>query len=538
MGGVLSFNYFQLINRKMKLTPPLSKTAITEQLKRILTFPSFENSQVLSGFIEFIVTETLAGREQSLKEYTIGTQVLSKKSSYDPQLDASVRIHAGRLRRALDEYYRGKGLHDPIYISVPKGTYIPEFESAVPVKKTHEPLPLPIKPTLAVLPFHFQDENSMLALADGLCDQICTEFTNFNELSVVSYYSSRKIAARITNIKEAGLLLDAKYILTGSIQESGSKIRIRVQLTQMDTQHQVWGSSYENEKAAMNTFLIQDDIVRHVVNQIAGSHGIISREAAKISTGKQVQDIKLYDAVFWYYHMVTNQNEEAYEKALKSTQEAVQLDPQYALGWAILSEIYVAGFFNGFDSHITNPLDEAVRCGKEALKIDLRCQHAYQSLALAYLFQHKKTECVNIVEQWISLKSNAAGIAGGIGFSLICLGEYERGYKMLTDSIHLNPYYPWWFNGGISFYHFNKNEFEDSIYWADKMHLFSPRWELIMKAGSYVELGNLQEALACASLLSGVFPELTKVKKLYIGAFLQSDEIVNRLLAALEKVEL
>lgn len=511
---------------------PSQITEIEDQLKRILSYPAFENSQVLSGFLKFIVGETLAGRGDSLKEYTIGTQVLSKKSGYDPQADASVRIHAGRLRRALDEYYQRPGQRDPVYISVPKGTYQPKFESVVPVKSTIERQSIQNKPTLAVLPFHFQDQNSLYALADGLCDQICTEFTNFHELSVVSYYSSRKISSRITDIKEAGLLLDAQYLLTGSVQENGSVIRVRVQLIQTKTQHQVWASTYEKEKQNMNAFLIQDDIVRHVVNQIGGSHGIIFREAARVSPEL---DIKLFDAVYWYYQMVNNQNETVFGKALKAMQEAIQRDPNYAMGWAVLSETYVAGFFNGYDGQVENPLEEAVKCGKESLKIDLRCQHAYQALALAYLFQRKREDCRQIIEQWIGLKSNAAGIAGGMGFSLICLGDYERGYAMLSDSIRLNPYYPWWFNGGLSFYHFNKNEFEDAIYWADKMHLYSLRWELIMKIGCLVESGNMQEAQTCALQLREVFPNLTQVKSFYIRAFLQHEEIVNRLLGALEK---
>ena len=82
---------------------------IREQLNRILSTPAFKNSRVLSGFLEFVVEETLAGRDQEIKEYTIGVHVLSRDSDFNPQLDAIVRIHAGRLRRALKEYYHETG---------------------------------------------------------------------------------------------------------------------------------------------------------------------------------------------------------------------------------------------------------------------------------------------------------------------------------------------------------------------------------------------------------------------------------------------
>ncbi len=106
-----------------------SDSAIEEQLNRILTSPVFKGSRVLSGFLEFVTNKTLAGRVHEIKEYSIGIQVLSKKMDFNPQLDSIVRIHAGRLRRALSEYYHNLGVSDPIRIDIPKGSYIPVFET-------------------------------------------------------------------------------------------------------------------------------------------------------------------------------------------------------------------------------------------------------------------------------------------------------------------------------------------------------------------------------------------------------------------------
>jgi TolB-like protein len=524
----------------MESTSSISQREIIDQLNRILLFPVFNNSMILSGFLTFIVEETLGGRANSLKEYTIGTNVLSKKTGYDPQADASVRIHAGRLRRALYEYYSGPGCSDPILISVPKGAYIPSFELVTPltVQPSTQTQTVIYKPTLAVLPFHCLGEKDLQILADGLCDQICTEFTNFNELSVVSYYSSRKIASQGIDSKEAGLLLDATYLLTGSIQSNENVVRVRVQLIQSNTQHQVWASSYEKEKSAMGTFTIQDDIVKHVINQIGGSHGIIFREAAKASPIKHALDVKVYDAVFWYYYLVNDLNEDTFRKGLEVMQNTVQLDPQYALGWAILGETYVAGFFYGYDCSVPDPLEEGVKCGQKALSIDPRCQHSYQTLALAYLFQHRRKDCLQIIDQWIKLKSNAAGIAGGLGFCLICAGEYERGYTLLSESIQINPYYQWWFNAGLSIYHFQKNEYEDAVYWAEKMQRQSVPWELILKAASYTEMKNFNAAQICTQELTQIIPDLSNLLKPILGSFLQSEELINRLLIALRKVDL
>ena len=97
-----------------------SNPLIREQLNRILSSATFNNSRILSGFLEFVITETLAGKEKEIKEYTIGVNVLSRSSSFNPQFDAIVRTHAGRLRRALKEYYADSGRKDPIQIDIPK----------------------------------------------------------------------------------------------------------------------------------------------------------------------------------------------------------------------------------------------------------------------------------------------------------------------------------------------------------------------------------------------------------------------------------
>src|SRR5450631_1958868 len=105
----------------------LSDAEIKEQLNRILSTSAFKNSRVLSGFLKFVTGETLAGNEQEIKEYSIGIQVLSRHSDFNPQLDSIVRIHAGRLRRALKEYYYECGRMDRVLIDIPKGSYIPVF---------------------------------------------------------------------------------------------------------------------------------------------------------------------------------------------------------------------------------------------------------------------------------------------------------------------------------------------------------------------------------------------------------------------------
>jgi hypothetical protein len=103
--------------------------AVREQLERILSHPEFTASDRRKSFLRYVVEETLAGRADHLKGYSIAVSVLGRDDSFDPSADPVVRLEARRLRRELEHYYLTAGSGDPIHISVPKGAYVPTFEA-------------------------------------------------------------------------------------------------------------------------------------------------------------------------------------------------------------------------------------------------------------------------------------------------------------------------------------------------------------------------------------------------------------------------
>lgn len=114
--------------------PPLNyvsqsgKRAVNEQLDRILESGLFAHSLRRQRFLEYIVTETLAGRGDRLKGYSVALEVFDRTQSFDPVADPIVRVEAARLREKLRDYYDGVGRNDPILIEIPKGTYTPSIE--------------------------------------------------------------------------------------------------------------------------------------------------------------------------------------------------------------------------------------------------------------------------------------------------------------------------------------------------------------------------------------------------------------------------
>src|SRR3990170_6624412 len=110
--------------------------AIRQQLDRILHSGPFHQSRRRQRFLEYIVSETLAGRAERLKGYNVALEVFDRPETFDPVVDPVVRIEAARLREKLREYYETEGRSDRVRIDLPKGAYAPHIEFRHPGSDT------------------------------------------------------------------------------------------------------------------------------------------------------------------------------------------------------------------------------------------------------------------------------------------------------------------------------------------------------------------------------------------------------------------
>jgi len=101
-----------------------------QQIHRIIHSPTFRTALTLQQLFQFVADKAIAGTTEGLKEYTIGVEAFGRREDFDPKTDPIVRVQIHRLRQKLKEYYDAEGNRDPILIEIPKGHYLPSFESA------------------------------------------------------------------------------------------------------------------------------------------------------------------------------------------------------------------------------------------------------------------------------------------------------------------------------------------------------------------------------------------------------------------------
>jgi adenylate cyclase len=131
------------------------------QLERIIASSAFDASRRNRAFLRFIVEESLAGRADGIKAYTIVTSVLGRDDSFDPQSDPIVRIEANRLRGSLERYYLMAGQDDPIRIDIPKWRYVPSL------RRVHSARDQSTPPRHSPALQAFEEEPSLLAPGSG-----------------------------------------------------------------------------------------------------------------------------------------------------------------------------------------------------------------------------------------------------------------------------------------------------------------------------------------------------------------------------------
>jgi serine/threonine-protein kinase len=133
-------------------SPPIPQESVRAALERVLRSATFASAKRSGKLLDFLVRAVLEGREQYLKEYTLGTEALGRGAEFDPRVDPIARVEASRLRARLELYYATEGAKDDVVIALPKGGYVPRCTRRVheapssPATSDLDPLGPPLSP--------------------------------------------------------------------------------------------------------------------------------------------------------------------------------------------------------------------------------------------------------------------------------------------------------------------------------------------------------------------------------------------------------
>ena len=248
--------------------------AVREQLDRILKSGPFLHAPRRQRFLEYIVNETLAGRGERLKGYSIAQEVFDRSDAFDPNVDPIVRVEAARVRDKLREYYGVDGRSDPIRIDLPKGSYTPHIEfrqAPTPTSAPEKQVELARseeRPSVVVLPFvNMSADNGHDYLSDGITENIISGLSRFRDLTVIASYSAFSYKGKALKIQDVGRELGVRFVLEGSVQKSSGRVRITAQLIDAITGANLWAEQFD--RGAENIITVLDEVTEMIVARLA-----------------------------------------------------------------------------------------------------------------------------------------------------------------------------------------------------------------------------------------------------------------------------
>jgi TolB-like protein len=196
--------------------------------------------------------------------------------------------------------------------------------------------------SIAVLPFeNLSEEKANAYFADGIQDEILTRLSKIADLKVISRTSTQHYKSVPENLPEIARQLGVAHILEGSVQKSGEAVRVNVQLIKAATDSHLWADTYDRKLT--DIFSVESEIAKAIADQLRVH--LTGREEQVIAA-KPTDNPDAYDAYLraLAYTQKTQNTPATYLGAQKYLREAVRLDPQFALAWALLSYVNARGY--------------------------------------------------------------------------------------------------------------------------------------------------------------------------------------------------
>ena len=305
---------------------------------------------------------------------------------------------------------------------------------AVTLQSSPTPLPLPDKPSIAVLPFqNMSGDAEQEYFADGMVEDIITALSRTKALFVIARNSSFSYKGKSPDIRLVGSELGVRYVLEGSVRKAGNRVRIAGQLIDATTGGHIWADRIDG--GLEDIFELQDTVTSQVVGAI-----LPALEQAEIARSKRkVGNLEAYDYYLRGVASLNRMTRESVAEALAHFQQAVELDPEFALAYADQARCYVARRSMAWDDR-AHDLIEAERVSRLALSLDRSDARvvAFAGHALRFVVGCAE-EGLALLEQAVRLDPNFAVGLGWRGAARNAFGQPGLAITDLERALRLSP---------------------------------------------------------------------------------------------------
>lgn len=418
----------------------IAREKVRHYADKVLASPYFCNSPRQQRFLDYLISHSLNDETGQLKGYTIGIEVFDKEIDFDPSVDSIVRVEATRIRNKLREYYDNEGASDEVRIHFRKGSYKLDFsisaqsDEANEVDKISYPELVTNKPSVVVLPFvSISADDSRDYFADGITDSLISLLSRLSGLFIISRQSSFAYKDTVKTSKEIATELGVQFLLEGSVQHAGDRVRIAANLVSAKDNTHIWSERYERD--LIDIFTLQDELTQQIANALQVQ---LTSEEDKIFGLKATNSMEAHDTLLRGIATYLNYSPQTTKDAIELFYKVLELDADYVAANAWLARALSFMWAMNWDRS-PSVLDSAHFYAQHALKLEPDSPYANSMMGWILMWQEQAEASIFYCKKAVSLDPNNAEAMLFLSMTLSSANQGEEALVYIEKVMRLTP---------------------------------------------------------------------------------------------------
>ncbi|WP_299919621.1 winged helix-turn-helix domain-containing protein [uncultured Roseobacter sp.] len=394
-------------------------------------------------------------------------------------------------------------------------------------------LPLPTKPSIAVLAF---DDHSVGSdanyLSDAIAEGVIADLSRFPELFVIARNSSFSFRDTPTKVSMISKALGVRYLLEGSQQKSGERLRVTIQLIDAVEGQSLWSQVYNSDLS--DVFSVQDEIVRKTVATVAQK--VINFEGQKAIESDEAKLTALLLNLKARQHLF-DFTPEGNEKARLANLAAVEADPRQPYGYVGLTFVHINKYRWGWtDQDPIMELNAAREYARNAVEVAPDYYDGHSAMAYLHIQEGKLNESIARYQQALSLNPNDTGAMASLAEALTYSSRAEEAEDLMLRVVRLDPLHQDWIKWNLAWVQWHTKNCDEALQTMNAMSDIPPMAYRVL-AIIQVCRGDTQKAQEAVGHLLEFDPEYTiaDVRHNYAGKYTNASDlerVLNNLIEA------
>ena len=452
-----------------------SAEEIRAELARLLQSSAFLQSDRLGRFLRFAIENVLAGNNDVLKEYVIGTEVYDRKPPYHPGQDSIVRTEARRLRAKLKEYYESDGKQNPVFIYFRPGSYVPLFrrneaaaeDSSNGSSPEGDLLAQGIGVAVAVLPFIDLSNQPLASLcAQGVTDELIHNLTRTEGIRVIARPTQLPLAEAPYDIPALSQKFGLSVIIDGTVRENFNRLRITARVLGADG-FQLSSHRFETEANAETLAQVQEHVAKAFISRARPEQSPVRRR--KATPGPLT--LAIYPLIMQAETLLDEGSASDIPAALLKFQEARERAPAFARPHCGISYCHTELALRGATSSsklVSVARQEALR----AMELDPEMIESHSCLAAAQALAWEWKDAEKSFRHGLSLGTHVSA-SRRYGMFLTALGRFDEASHHLERAQQIDPFSNRQKAARIKFLHLTRR-FEEALRQLSEPSIYGP----------------------------------------------------------------